>query len=166
MYHFTKQYLASKGYRRYEISNYAGEGYECRHNCGYWTGHEYLGMGLGASSYLGGERFKNPDQMDAYRSAVMSINGFNSAETMRRERQTLTQKDRMEEFMFLGLRMTDGVSEKEFEMRFGVKLEEVFGSVLQRHLDQNVICRTPGHRISLTEYGMDVANFVMADYLL
>ena len=104
--------------------------------------------------------------MDAYRSAVMSINGFNSAETMRRERQTLTQKDRMEEFMFLGLRMTDGVSEKEFEMHFGVKLEEVFGSVLQRHLDQNVICRTPGHRISLTEYGMDVANFVMADYLL
>ena len=166
MYHFTKQFLASKGYRRYEISNYAGEGYECRHNCGYWTGHEYLGMGLGASSYLGGERFKNPDQMDAYRSAVMSTNGYNSAETMRRERQTLTQKDRMEEFMFLGLRMTDGVSEKEFEKRFGVKVEDVFGSVIQRQMEQKVIRRTPDHRISLTEYGLDVANYVMADYIL
>ena len=166
MYHFTKQYLASKGYRRYEISNYAREGYECRHNCGYWTGHEYLGLGLGASSYLDGERFKNPDEMDEYRKVVMNMNDHNSAETMRRERQKLTQRDRMEEFMFLGLRMTDGVSEKEFERRFGVNPEDIFGSVLHRHLQQNVICRTSDHRISLTEYGLDVANYVMADYLL
>ena len=166
MYHFTKQYLASKGYRRYEISNYAREGYECRHNCGYWTGHEYLGLGLGASSYLDGERFKNPDEMDEYRKAVMNMNDHNSAETMRRERQKLTQKEQMEEFMFLGLRMTDGVSEKEFERRFGVNPEDIFGSVLHRHLQQNVICRTSDHRISLTEYGLDVANYVMADYLL
>ena len=166
MYHFTKQFLASKGYRRYEISNYAKEGYECMHNCGYWTGHEYLGLGLGASSYLDGERFKNPDEMDEYRKAVMNMNDHNSAETMRRERQKLTKKERMEEFMFLGLRMTDGVSEPEFERRFGVNPEDVFGSVLHRHLQQNVICRTPDHRISLTEYGLDVANYVMADYLL
>ena len=166
MYHFTKQYLASKGYRRYEISNYAREGYECRHNCGYWTGHEYLGLGLGASSYLDGERFKNPDEMDEYRKAVMKLNDHNSAETLQCERQKLTQKDCMEEFMFLGLRMTDGVSEREFERRFGVNPEDIFGSVLHRHLEQNVICRTPDHRISLTEYGLDVANYVMADYLL
>ena len=166
MYHFTKQFLASKGYRRYEISNYAKAGYECRHNCGYWTGHEYLGLGLGASSYLDGERFKNPDEMDEYRKAVMSTSDSNSLETMRRERQKLTQKDCMEEFMFLGLRMTDGVFEPEFERRFGVKLEDAFGSVLHRHLEQNVVCRTSDHRISLTEYGLDVANYVMADYLL
>ncbi len=177
MYHFTKQFLASKGYRRYEISNYAKKGYECRHNCGYWTGHEYLGLGLGASSCLGDERFRNPDKMDEYRTAVMSMNDHNSAETMRRERQRLTQKDRMEEFMFLGLRMTEGVSESEFERRFGVSPEDVFGSVIHRHLDQKVISRIPVNvtgssddgsdfRISLTEYGLDVANYVMADYLL
>ena len=96
----------------------------------------------------------------------MNMNDHNSAETMRRERQKLTKKERMEEFMFLGLRMTDGVSEPEFERRFGVNPEDVFGSVLHRHLQQNVICRTPDHRISLTEYGLDVANYVMADYLL
>ena len=166
MYHFTKQFLASKGYRRYEISNYAKAGYECRHNCGYWTGHEYLGLGLGASSCLGGERFRNPDKMDDYRKALMNTNGYNSAETMRRERQTLTMNDRMEEFMFLGLRMTEGVSEKEFEKRFGVKMEDIYGGVLHRHLEQNVIRRTPDHRIALTEYGLDVASYVMADYLL
>ena len=54
MYHLTKDLLGEYGYRRYEISNYARAGYACRHNCGYWTGHEYLGLGLGASSYISG----------------------------------------------------------------------------------------------------------------
>lgn len=166
IYHFTKQFLASRGYRRYEISNYAKTGYECRHNCGYWTGHEYLGLGLGASSCLGDERFRNPDQMDDYRKTVNDMNEHDSVNTMRRERQTLTREDRMEEFMFLGLRMTEGVSEKEFEKRFGVKMEDIYGGVLQRHLEQNVIRRVPDHRIALTEYGLDVASYVMADYLL
>lgn len=166
MYHFTKQFLASKGYRRYEISNYAKAGYECRHNCGYWTGHEYLGLGLGASSCLGGERFRNPDKMDDYRKAVNDTNEYDPVNAMRRERQTLTREDHMEEFMFLGLRMTEGVSEKEFEKRFGVKMEDIYGGVLHRHLEQNVIRRAPDHRIALTEYGLDVASYVMADYLL
>lgn len=166
MYHFTKQFLASEGYRRYEISNYAKAGYECRHNCGYWTGHEYLGLGLGASSCLGGERFRNPDKMNDYRKAVNDTNEYDPVNAMRRERQTLTREDRMEEFMFLGLRMTEGVSEKEFEKRFGVKMEDIYGGVLHRHLEQNVIRRTPDHRIALTEYGLDVASYVMADYLL
>lgn len=166
MYHFTKQFLASEGYRRYEISNYAKAGYECRHNCGYWTGHEYLGLGLGASSCLGGERFRNPDKMNDYRKAVNDTNEYDPVNAMRRERQTLTREDRMEEFMFLGLRMTEGVSEKEFEKRFGVKMEDIYGGVLHRHLEQNVIRRTPDRRIALTEYGLDVASYVMADYLL
>ena len=96
---------------------------------------------------------------------------------MRCERQFLTAEDRMEEFMFLGLRMTEGVSENEFRRRFGLSLEEKFGDVLQRHLDQGVIRRIPEKagpesgsvtdtRIALTEYGLDVANYVMADYLL
>ena len=70
--------------------------------------------------------------------------------------------------MFLGLRMTDGVSEREFEERFGIKLEAQFGDILRKHLSQNLICRTTkdGGRIALTEYGMDVANYVMSDYLL
>ena len=202
MYHFTKQYLASNGYRRYEISNYAREGFECRHNCGYWTGHDYLGLGLGASSCLGGERFRNPDQMEEYRKAVKRMCADHadpgSLLAMRCGREILTPEDRMEEFMFLGLRMADGVSENEFERRFGVPLQEVFSDVLKRHLDQNVICRIPvsrqggaavtggeagigdeagigggigigevsDFRIALTEYGMDVANYVMADYIL
>ena len=168
MYHFTKKFLAENGYRRYEISNYAREGFECRHNCGYWTGHEYLGLGLGASSDMGsrispcGERFRNPSDMEAYRSAVRE--GCDPAQ-MCCERQVMTREDRMEEFMFLGLRMADGVSEDEFEARFGEKPEDRYGPVLEKHLAQGVI-RRANRRIALTEFGMDVANYVMADYLL
>ena len=172
IYHFTKQFLAENGYLRYEISNYAREGYECRHNCGYWTGHAYLGMGLGSSSYLGEERFRNPNKMDVYLNAINAGN----LPALRCERQILTADDKMEEFMFLGLRMAEGISEREFERRFGVRLEDKFGDVLRRHLAQKVIRRisstgdsTDGRndiRIALTEYGMDVANYVMADYML
>ena len=164
IYHFTGQYLAENGYKRYEISNYAREGYECRHNCGYWTGHQYLGLGLGASSDLGGERFRNPDQIETYRTLIENGN----LSSLRCEIHKMTQEDRMEEFMFLGLRMTDGVSEREFEERFGLGLQDQFGEVVRRHISQGLIRRIPkdGGRLALTEYGMDVANYVMSDYLL
>ena len=164
IYHFTGQYLAENGYKRYEISNYAREGYECRHNCGYWTGHQYLGLGLGASSDLGGERFRNPDQIETYRTLIENGN----LSSLRCENHKMTQEDRMEEFMFLGLRMTDGVSEREFEERFGLGLQDQFGEVVRRHISQGLIRRIPkdGGRLALTEYGMDVANYVMSDYLL
>ena len=164
IYHFTGQYLAENGYKRYEISNYAREGYECRHNCGYWTGHQYLGLGLGASSDLGGERFRNPDQIETYRTLIENGN----LSSLRCENHKMTREDRMEEFMFLGLRMTDGVSEREFEERFGLGLQDQFGEVVRRHISQGLIRRIPkdGGRLALTEYGMDVANYVMSDYLL
>ena len=164
IYHFTGQYLAENGYKRYEISNYAREGYECRHNCGYWTGHQYLGLGLGASSDLGGERFRNPDQIETYRTLIEN----EDLSSLRCEDRKMTREDRMEEFMFLGLRMTDGVSEREFEERFGLGLQDQFGEVVRRHISQGLIRRVPkdGGRLALTEYGMDVANYVMSDYLL
>ena len=184
IYHFTEEFLAKNGYHRYEISNYAKEGFACRHNCGYWTGHEYLGLGLGSSSDFRGERFRNPDKMEEYRRAVAGASLCDTDDALRRERQQMTPKDRMEEFMFLGLRMTCGVSEREFERRFGTPLEEVFGEVIGNQLQQGVIRRyafpvngaaaggadseqyyEEDHRVALTEYGLDVANHVMAEYL-
>ena len=185
IYHFTEEFLAENGYHRYEISNYAKDGYVCRHNCGYWTGHEYLGLGLGASSDFRGERFRNPDKMEEYERAVAEAALYNGDNALRRERQQMTPEDRMEEFMFLGLRMTCGVSEKEFEKRFGKPLNEVFGEVIRKQLQQGVIRKyvvpvngtdavddnseeviVEDYRIALTEYGLDVANHVMAEYLL
>ena len=182
MYRETAKILARHGYHRYEISNYAMDGFESRHNSGYWTGREYLGLGLGASSYFGGVRFRGTASMGEYlgyygekdlSSVKAEEAGFSSilqegsvfADAPREEMEQLSEEDRMAEFMFLGLRMMRGVSESEFFDRFGVSMEDVYGKVLQRHLAAGVIERTDG-RVFLTERGIDVSNAVMADYLL
>lgn len=154
MYHDTKTVLEGYGYHRYEISNYALEGRECIHNKGYWTGTQYLGFGLGSSSLIGNARFHNTRSMKKYLKGT----------DIREEEEILTEKDRMEEFMFLGLRLTEGVSTVDFCKRFGKSIDAVYGKVLERHVGQGLLVRE-GDRIYLTEFGTDVSNSVMADYM-
>ena len=154
MYHRTREFLSQYGYRQYEISNYARPGRECRHNIGYWTGVPYLGLGLGAASYMEGERFSNSRSMEEY-----------LREPGRRiEAQRLTKKDKEEEFFFLGLRLTKGVSLEEFERRFGVPAKQVYPGIMERLAEENAAVLKDG-RFFLTEYGMDVSNYVMAQFL-
>ena len=75
IYHLTGSILGAQGYGRYEISNYARPGYECRHNIGYWTGVDYLGLGLGASSYIGGFRYHNVTELREYLSLDLKVAG-------------------------------------------------------------------------------------------
>lgn len=164
MYHFTKKYLKAAGYERYEISNYSKPGRECRHNIGYWVGAQYLGLGLGASSYLEGERFFNEGGLQNYLS-------FGHQDFMRRghhrERELLTEKDKMEEFMFLGLRLAEGVGADEFERRFGVSIAVVYGKLLKQLLEEGLMVRDEAEdRMRLTEYGTDVSNYVLSKFLL
>ncbi len=155
MYEETERLLGEYGYRRYEISNYAKPGYECLHNTVYWTGKEYAGFGIGAASYMGGVRFKNTEKLQDY------LNGdFKKA-----EKTMLKKADRMEEFMFLGLRMINGVSRKEFLIRFGVSMEEVYEAALRKMVEQGLL-KIEGDRVFLTYKGLDVANYVMAEFLL
>ena len=157
MYHYTREFLARHGYARYEISNYALPGRECRHNSGYWTGHPYLGLGAGAASYVNGTRFSNIADINSYTEAL--------SRPVRTDIRTLTQEEKMEEFMFLGLRMTAGVSAAVFQERFGRTLEEVYGSLIRRHIAQGLLEETE-EGFCLTEKGTDVSNYVMSDYLL
>ncbi len=165
MYHRTQTVLAEYGYQRYEISNYARPGRACRHNCGYWTGHEYLGLGLGASSLIGDRRFKVTASMPEYLRRIRLADSGEDPAHYYEEIQQLTLRDRMEEFMFLGLRLTEGVSEAEFRRRFGNPVDAVYGPVLARHTDGGLLERT-GDRIRLTEKGLDLANYVMSDFIL
>ena len=167
MYHLTGRFLEENGYERYEISNYAREGFACRHNLGYWTGHDYLGLGLGASSCIEGRRFKNTDSMEEYARVLGETgqgDGGSILAGLRREEHLLSREESMEEFMFLGLRCTEGVSEEAFRRRFGIDLEGVYGDVLRRHVAQGAVRREKG-RVFLSDYGLDVASYVMADYL-
>ncbi len=154
MYKRTEKRLAEHGYRRYEISNYAKEGYECRHNSVYWRRGNYVGFGIGAASMVDNVRFQNDADLTKY------IAG-------NREKQVdkLSKKECMEEFMFLGLRMMEGVKEAQFVADFGITMEEVYGPVLQKMQVDGLLERTDG-AIRLTKRGIDVSNYVMAAFLL
>ena len=161
MYHYTKKCLQNAGYERYEISNYAKPGYACIHNQVYWTGGEYLGLGLGAASYWKGARFSNTPDMEEY---MENCSRARITEN-RKEIVTATQKSRMEEYMFLGLRMIRGVSIREFERRFGIPMDRIYGTVIRSYIEQGLL-KIEQDRLMLTERGIDVSNSVMADFLL
>lgn len=160
MYHLTKNLMAAQGYERYEISNYARPGYECRHNIGYWTGAEYLGLGLGASSYTHGFRYHNVTDLEEYLSLDLREPGAAA-----REIQELTPEEKMEEFMFLGLRLTKGVSGSEFLERFGQNMWNMYGEVFEKLSRQGLILEEPP-MVRLTELGIDVSNQVLCEFLL
>lgn len=189
MYYDTERILGEAGYHRYEISNYAKPGYECRHNKGYWTGTEYLGLGLGASSYINirrekgdaakisasGEESGDRRQLER-RSNVRDFKTYLSltredfrAGRQIEERELLTNQAQMEEFMFLGLRLTEGISENEFLRRFSCTLETVYGDVLEKLARQELMERYEREGAAfwrLTKRGIDVSNCVLAEFLM
>lgn len=207
MYAETKRLLMENGYSRYEISNYAKDGCACRHNKVYWTGGEYLGLGLGAASYMTvwlddahyeKIRFHGVENINEY------IGRFSKCEGMCEDDYTdmyhyyeddedyamhntykeyernvvlsflrdyykdlyfCKKKDEMEEFMFLGLRLMEGVSKKCFQERFGKTIESVYGKVIQKYKEQGLLLEKNDH-IFLSDQGIDVSNVVMADFML
>ena len=151
IYHRTGEILSACGYERYEISNYARPGYRSRHNTGYWTGEEYLGFGASAASLVSGKRFRNA------RSLFYMDMPYEECET-------LSPEDRMAEFFILGLRMTEGVRDRDFRTRFGASFFDIYGEVLSKHISFGTLERE-NETVRLSAYGLDVANSVMADFL-
>ena len=155
---YAKKRLKEAGYERYEISNYAKQGFESRHNSSYWTGIPYLGVGLGASSLFTNARYHNESDLNAYLAAVQA------GEDIRKDMERLVVSEQMEEFMMLGLRMMRGVSRSEFQKRFGCAMETVYGQALKK-LERNGLIVLDGDRVALTETGIDVSNQVFVEFV-
>ena len=158
MYEATAQILREYGFEQYEMSNYAKKGRECRHNVGYWIRQDYLGFGLGASSLYGKERFVNTQDMKKY------LENSRTPKKIREKEPPLTREDEMAEFMFLGLRMTRGISKAEFERQFGSEIDAIYGDVLRKYKSMGLLLEENG-RIFLSREGIHVSNSVMADFL-
>lgn len=160
MYQFTREFLEKKGYTRYEISNYARAGKECIHNVGYWKRVDYLGLGLGAASLINNVRFANVSKLTDYLNT-----DFTDGEEHLVDVQELTKNQQMEEFMFLGLRMQEGINRNAFFEQFDSPVESVFGASLERMKQQGLVSEVNG-QIQLTEFGFDVSNYVFSELLL
>lgn len=154
MYYLANEMLSDKGYGRYEISNFAKRGYECRHNIVYWRTEEYRGFGLGAHSYVNGERFHNTCDFKKY----ISFEGLGE------DREILTEKEKQEEFMFMGLRITEGISENVFKERFAKSIYDVYGSQI-RELTLNKLLISDKERLYLSDRGIDVSNQIFEKFI-
>ncbi len=163
MYEDTKSLLKSYGYHRYEISNYAKEGRECRHNLGYWERKEYLGLGLGASSLLEECRFHNTEDMSRYLNLFAQGREPGPADA-REGIEKLTREDQMAEFMFLGLRKTEGIRADDFFRQFGRALRDKYGVQIEKLKNRGLLEEEEG-RLRLTERGTDVSNYVFCEFL-
>ena len=164
MYESTNQYLVSAGVHRYEFSNFAKNDplrpgrYESRHNLVYWTRGDYIGAGLGASSMVNNTRFSNLRDLDAY------IKADGNLKTLRQDVTKLDINTQIEEFMFLGLRLTKGVSRNRFEDLFNVPMDDVYGGVIGALCEQGFL-KTEDEYVSLTSRGIDVSNQVLSYFL-
>lgn len=169
LYQMTETFLKENGFEKYEISNYALPGKECRHNCVYWEGGEYLGVGLGASSYMNLYRFSNQSAIEDYEEYIQKAELSTQCwkEWSFAEISFISRREQMEEFMFLGLRMKKGISKAEFESRFQRKIQEVYGEVLKELFEKKLLKEDSlQERICLTEKGIDLSNMVLAEFLL
>lgn len=152
--------LADAGYVQYEISNYAKPGFECRHNVGYWKRAEYIGIGIGAASLVNGTRFNVTSDILEY-IRKMDEGDFNGALT---DVQVLSKKDKMSEFMFLGLRMLEGVSVFEFQKEFATTIDKEFGYAVAKLKKQGLLIEDKGF-YKLTQRGLDLANVAMSEFV-
>lgn len=167
MYQKTNQILGAHGYQQYEISNYARPGRECRHNIGYWTRENYLGLGLGSASLMENVRFSNTGNLQEYlgSKSPLKTGGGQDGSFEPSETECLDTRQQMEEFMFLGLRLRQGVNRNRFRELFRSEMEEIYGAALKKLLHQGLLKQENG-QLYLSEEGISVSNYVMSEFLL
>ncbi|MBU3189712.1 radical SAM family heme chaperone HemW [Clostridium bowmanii] len=159
MYHETLEYLREKGYSQYEISNFEKGKRQCRHNLVYWDLEEYIGCGSAAHSYSDGFRYRNEENVENY---IEKINTEGSAIVEKKKNSTVAD---MEEFMFMGLRKTMGISKIEFTKRFKKDIHSVYEVVINKYTSAGFMVENK-ENIFLTHEGIEVSNVIMAEFLL
>lgn len=171
----SQDMLEANGYLRYEISNYAKKGFACRHNIGYWQRADYIGLGLGAASLVNETRYSNIRDLDRYIEESFHIEEREIEDTQTQEllegislhdEACKVKRDaQMEEFMFLGLRMTEGIEKGRFYQTFGFTVDNIYGNIVRMLVEAELLVDTPT-KLYLTERGIDLSNYVLAQFLL
>ena len=160
MYWKTKEILEENNYKHYEISNFAKEGYESKHNSNCWKQKEYLGFGVAAHSYYKSKRYCNTNSIEEYCKNIEN-NNFKNNRTIFEEQ---SQEEKQKEFMLLGLRMLEGVNIQEFKNKFVNNPIYIFHGELEKLINEDLI-EIDLNQIKLTNKGLDFANLVWEEFV-
>ena len=158
MFRKTIEILQGRGYVHYEISNYSKPGYQCRHNLAYWRNEEYLALGMAAHGYLNGIRYQNTEEFKDYESML------NQKTYPVSVRDRVSEDEFIKETMFLGLRLREGISLKEFQKKHNQSCLRLFDKEIQELIQQKLLWKDKD-RIKLTEKGFDLANKVLVRFV-
>lgn len=158
MYEYTISYLKSNGYNQYEISNYAKKGFECKHNILYWKCENYVGLGVSASGFLNETRYNNLCELDEYEEIIHS--GKKPIEW----EEKLSIKDEIEESIFLGLRMNEGIKFKDFYEKYNFNFEEEYKNEIDK-LKKMKLIETKDEGMKLTQKGREISNSVFVEFM-
>lgn len=159
MYERAVELLYDKGFKQYEISNFAKDDYKCRHNIVYWKLEPYIGCGAGAHGYLKRIRYRNEENIKKYIEAV-NVSSVSVVES-----NVNSIEDEMEEYMFMGLRMQEGVSEEAFYKRFDIDINIIYGVIINKYINLKLMEKKDG-RIFLNYNGIQLSNSIMSDFIL
>ncbi|UWD50294.1 radical SAM family heme chaperone HemW [Clostridioides difficile] len=158
MYEYTINYLKSKGYNQYEISNYSQEGYDCKHNILYWECEHYIGLGAGASGYINKNRYNNLESLEEYHLSLIK------RKKPVQDSENLSTKDLIEEKIFMGLRMNKGIKFKDFEKKFEIDFREKYSKQIEMLLARKLINQS-FEGIQLTQKGREISNSIFIEFM-
>ena len=158
MYEYTVSYLQSHGYNHYEISNFAKDSYECKHNLKYWNCTDYIGIGAAAHSYYDGKRYYNTSDTNEY------IDRLNKNISCVFEEQTLSFDDMVSEYIIMALRLTGGINLDDFYKRFGFHFYEKYENIIKKYTNTGFIEKTPTH-VRFTLKGISVSNSILCEFV-
>lgn len=153
MYLGVNEFLEQKGFHRYEISNFAKPGFESKHNLNYWNNAEYYGFGASAHGYKNGIRYSNPSDIKKYLEKPIS----------HENEHIVSQKEQLEEEIFLGLRREIGINIKEINQKFNIDFDTKYSEILKKYIPQYIIPTTNGYKFTLD--GVLLSNNILAEFI-
>lgn len=166
MYHETIKIFKHRGYHHYEISNASKDRYQCRHNLKYWSMDDYLGLGLGAHSFLDGVRFSNITNLNDYVHAEQNTASSNRSPYVQWHHKN-TKEENISEYIFTGMRKLEGLDLRDFETRFEKSIEEIFSAnwqKLQKYIDEEYIVKS-AENMRFTIKGIDISNTILTEFV-
>ncbi len=157
-YDLIRTTLKQAGFHHYEISNFALPGYESQHNLAYWKNSNYLALGASAAGFVDNIRYLNPANLAEYYAGVQAGRRFPNSQAGDFQRQR-------EDYLMMGLRLTEGIDELDFKQRFGMEIETLHGEKIERLIKQGLLKRGGG-KLAVSETALFISNAVIAELIL